>query len=114
MTINRYKVGVSLTFAGECAGRFDELSDRLYEELLVIEDNDGGIVDPDMAVGLRDLTASVEMLVDAAEPVSANLCAVTAIRTALHAIGVGTPGWDLAIASITAETHRVSDLLQDA
>jgi hypothetical protein len=111
----RYHVGFGLAF--KCSAdtsQFDALLDRFYRELLAIEEREGTIVDPDLAASLRDLTASVEMLVDADDPVTANLCALTAIRTALHTVEVGTPGWELAIASITAETRSAGDMLQDA
>lgn len=101
---NQYRVGLQLQFAAT-AGEgvdFDELTDRLYDELLAIEDRCDNIIDPDIAASLADLRVTIELVVVADRLIDAQVSGISAIRTALHTIEVGTPGWEAMIAGIVA------------
>lgn len=116
MTTTRFHVGFTLTFQCSPGVDFEAVIDSLYRELLDTEERDegAGIVDPDMSANLTQQTVDVEMIVVKDDPMSAHLCAATALRAAAHAVGIGTPGWEVDIATMTAEVHALSDLLQDA
>ncbi len=107
-----HQIRFSLIFVSDSPDPdFEAVLDRLYTELLEIEERETDIIDPDLAASLTELTADVEMGVTAETIFDAQVRAITSVRTALHAIEVGTPGWEAAIASITAPTPRE---LQDA
>ena len=98
---DRYHIGAELLFfAADARVNFDDLTDRFYEELLKLEEVDRTIIDPDIAVDLKRQTVVVELSVDADRLIDAQLHGMASIRTALHAIEVGTPGWEAEFASI--------------
>jgi hypothetical protein len=68
----------------------DARSDALQEEL----DKLGHIVDPELLVNLRTGEIIAEMIVEADDMMEATSIAVCALRTAFHAIGENTPGWE--------------------
>lgn len=62
------------------------IADALYE----VE----GVYDQDLSVDFGSGTVTFSMTVDAADEVRALRTAMTAARSALHAAGGGTPGWE--------------------
>lgn len=108
-----HRVGLCLTFIAADPRKinFQALLDRLYPELLATEERESDITDPDLAASLADLTVEIEMGVEAEYVIDAQLRAIVIVRTALHAIEVGTPGWEATIAGITSPTRLD---LQDA
>ena len=106
-----YTIGLSLTFhpGSTSDAPFETLLCAMLDELLAMENRDGQVVDPDLVASLADLTAEVHMEVVAASLIDAQLSAASAVRSALHAIEVGTPGWEAAIASFVRQPR-----LQDA
>ena len=109
----KFKVGFSLTFvtARPESIDFDDVLSRFYDELLDLEERCSELMDPDLTANLVDLTAEVEMIVEADSFLDAQVQAITIGRTALHTIEVGTPGWEAAIAGITAPCPVEEDLL---
>jgi len=98
------RVGLSLTFTTDThpAADLGPILDRFYDELLDIEDREVDVEDPDMAAGMADLKADVEMTVTAESYLDAQIRTAVLVRAALHAAGVGTPGWEAIIASFAA------------
>jgi hypothetical protein len=101
---NHYRVGFELKFiAGEGEPfNLDQVTNQFYDELLNTEDRSPEIIDPDIAAHLDECTASVELTVAADHFIDAQVVGATAVRTALHVIGLGTPGWEAVIAGIIA------------
>jgi hypothetical protein len=92
---------------------FEAFLDRFYTHLLDLEDSaDSKIADPDMTAKLADHTFDVQMTVTSDDPIDVQLCGLTAIRTALHVAGVATPGWEVLISQVSAQTRAAE--LQDA
>jgi hypothetical protein len=82
-------------------GDLNTLQDRvcaLEDALLDLEDVDSAITDPDMAANLTAGRVDVQMNVTAEDPAEAATKALCTIRTAIHAIGDATPGWETASA----------------
>lgn len=69
--------------------RFDALADALYE----LDALDPAIEDTDLTACLADGRVIVSMVADAADLEAAVHKAVAAVRTAIHKLGDGTPGW---------------------
>jgi hypothetical protein len=70
--------------------RFDALADALYD----IDAGDPAVEDMDLTASLADSRAVVSMMVVADDPAEACVKALCAVRTAIHAIGDATPGWE--------------------
>lgn len=68
--------------------------DPLMEALLHLEAADGAIADPDLAADLSTCRVDVQMVVEAADPAAAMVKALAVLRSAIHAIGDATPGWE--------------------
>jgi hypothetical protein len=64
------------------------------EALLDLEESDPAIEDPDLASDIAIGCVDVQMIVDATDPAEAMVKAHTTLRTAIHQIGDGTPGWE--------------------
>lgn len=86
---------------------FDEHLTALYEALLDLE-GPGGPRDVDAVANLALGTAEIEMLVEAESQMDAIACTITYFRTALHALGVPTPGWERMVRNV-----RLQDAEQD-
>lgn len=84
---------------------FDLVADALYEL--------DRIYDQDLSVDLSARTLTFSMAVDADSQVDALAAAMSAARTALHAAGGGTPGWEdhykMARQTIDAESNEAVD-----
>ena len=72
--------------------RFDALADALYE----LDAADPAVSDADLTARLADGRVTAAMVVDAEDPADAATKALCAVRTAIHAIGDATPGWETA------------------
>ncbi|MGH3273825.1 MAG: hypothetical protein ACRDNZ_05785 [Streptosporangiaceae bacterium] len=72
----------------------DERLCDLTDALLDVEDGDRQISDCDVAARLARGAVDVQMIVDADDPAEAATKALCAVRTAIHAIGDATPGWE--------------------
>lgn len=107
----RYQVGYSLKFmtADSATVNLEDVLSRFYEELLGLEDQHQDMVDPDIAASLADFTCDVDMVIEAGSVLDAQVKAAVYLRTALHTIEVGTPGWEAVIASLAKPK-----MLQDA
>ena len=72
--------------ADALTGHFEPIADALMDL--------DGVVDPDLALDLDRGVLTFVMGVDTDDPGAAVNAAVTAARTAIHADGGGTPGWE--------------------
>jgi hypothetical protein len=68
----------------------------LAEALRALDAGDPEIADVDLDGSLADGCATVTMTVEADDPADAATKALCVARTALHAIGEATPGWERA------------------
>jgi hypothetical protein len=104
----RYQVEFGLKATVPANYDFEAFLDRFYEHLLELEESPASkIVDPDMSARLAEHTFRVEMSVLSNNPIDVQMCALGAIRTALHVAGAATPGWEVLIEQITADTRAV-------
>lgn len=85
--------------------------DPLMEALLDLEAAGDGITDPDLAADLSTGCVDVQMTVDADDPASAMVKALAALRSAIHAIGDATPGWETATAVMHVAPADAADRL---
>jgi hypothetical protein len=67
----------------------DRLTDSIQEQLLHLED----IADPDLTTSLASGEVRLSVQVSADSAIEAMKAADDAIRTAIHAAGIATPGW---------------------
>jgi hypothetical protein len=79
---------------GSCEPRLEPLMDALLD----LEETDACIEDPDIAADVSSGCVDVQMLVEADDPASAMVRAFATLRSAIHAIGDATPGWEMASA----------------
>jgi hypothetical protein len=87
-----YSVTMRLT-AAEDHQNLESSIDRIMEELVrLTEVKNARISDPNIGADLAAGRVEFSLTVDAAEE-DVTKEAVTAIRTAIHAAGQGTPGW---------------------
>jgi hypothetical protein len=70
--------------------RFAALADALCD----LEDSDPGVEDADLGASLTSGHATVSLTVDAADAAEAGAKALCVVRTAIHAAGDTTPGWE--------------------
>ena len=71
-------------------GRVEALADALHD----LEDFDPAVEDPDLAARLTDGYVDVQMVIEAGDPAEAMTKALCVLRSAIHAIGDATPGWE--------------------
>lgn len=88
--MNRYYVEIvcranSITRA-QLEAMFEPIANAVYELT--------GVIDADLAANFGDLTLEFMMSVDAGDEVRALGASLAATRTALHAAGHSTPGWE--------------------
>jgi len=83
------------------------------DALLDIEDVDPAISDPDLAADLSSGHVDVQMTVEAADPAVAMVKALATLRSAIHAIGGATPGWETTTAVMHAAPADAADRLLD-
>lgn len=87
--------------------RFDLLADALYD----LDDTDPEISDVDLGAALTEGRATVTMTVEAADPAAAAVKALSTVRTAVHAIGDFTPGWEEARSVLRVAPSDATDRL---
>lgn len=78
----------------------DDRLDRLMDELILLAESDSSLEDPDLAADLSTCIVDVQMIVDAEDQAQAMVKALAALRTAIHAMGVATPGWKMGDATM--------------
>jgi hypothetical protein len=91
-----------LAMTGE-VDSIDTLTDAVYEHLLEMSD----VIDPDMAVNLAEGKIDVQMIVEASDELEASAKAACILRTAIHAVGGATWGWEKHIRGVTASTRAI-------
>lgn len=106
----KYMTIQQVRYAGDLT-HFDERLDQLMTALLDLEDNDPAIEDPDLAAGLTTGVVDVQMVVEADDPADAMVKGLCFLRTAIHAIGDATPGWETQRAVMHVAPADVSDQL---
>jgi len=84
--------------------QFDAIADAFHECT--------GIEDQDLAANLEEQTLTFSMAIeDVSDENRAKIHALTAVRSALHAAGAATPGWDDQIRYLVTGTTSAQDLL---
>lgn len=71
------------------------------EAVLIELDSLDGITDADLSVDYAEPRVTFAMYVDAKDDADAIAQVGTAMRTAIHAVGGGTPGWEKMIAKMS-------------
>ncbi len=74
----------------ECQTELDIIFDTTMSELLKLD----GVEDPIMSGSLTTQTVEVTLLASGDSITTAITAGESALRTAFHTAGVGTPGWD--------------------
>jgi len=85
--------------------------DPLLEALLDLEAADAAIADPDLAAELSTGRVDVQMIIEADDPAEAMVKALATLRSAIHAIGDATPGWETATAVMHVAPANAADRL---
>jgi len=93
----KYLTVAEVRFIGDLS-TFQDRVCALEDALLDLEDVDSAITDPDIAADLIACRVDVQINVIAEDPAEAATKALCTIRTAIHAIGDATPGWETASA----------------
>jgi hypothetical protein len=81
------------------------------DALLDLEEVDPAIADPDLAANLDNGRVDVQMIVDAEDPAAAMVKALATLRSAIHAIGDATPGWETTTAIMHVAPIDAADRL---
>jgi hypothetical protein len=84
------------------------------DALLDLEDADPAITDPDLAANVEIGCVDVQMTVDAEDPAAAMVKALATLRSAIHAIGDATPGWETATATMHVAPADAAERLLSA
>jgi hypothetical protein len=87
--------------------RFDALAEALYD----LDASDPEISDTDLSASLAEGRATVSSAVEAEDPAAAATKALCTVRTALHAVGDATPGWEAARSVMRVAPADASDRL---
>jgi hypothetical protein len=66
-------------------------------------------VDPDIGADLGAGTAEISVTVEGDEPVEVFGGALALVRTAVHAAGIGTPGWEIDWRRVNLERPELVD-----
>lgn len=94
---------------------FEARLDGLMNALLELAEQDPSIEDPDLAATLTTGRVDVQMTVEAEDPAEAMVKALCTLRSAIHAIGDATPGWETARAVMhVAPVEESARLFVDA
>jgi hypothetical protein len=88
----RYLIWQQVTYTAP--DDFEEHIDALMQALLALESTDEAVADAEVAASLATGSADVQMTVEAPSPAEAAVKAQATLRSALHAIGDLTPGWE--------------------
>lgn len=100
----KYEGLVELTVTGPM-GDFEAHTDRLMDALLSLQD----LIDPDIGGNLAARRVDITMTVEADSIPDAAYKSLCAVRTAIHAAGGATPGWEQLIEAITTEARPLAD-----
>lgn len=95
-------------------GTCESLLESLMDALLDLEDADGTIMDPDLAADVSTGRVDVQMTVEAEDPAVAIVKALATLRSAIHAIGGATPGWETSTAVMHVAPADAADRLLTA
>jgi hypothetical protein len=110
--VTGYLVAHEIRYVGDLT---EKRLSKLMDALLDVETCDKAISDPDLAASLNTGDVDVQMTVEADDVAEAATKALCAIRTAIHAIGDATPGWETARGAMSIAPSEVSQrLLADA
>ena len=102
--MNTYMTIHKLQFLGPLDD-FDTRTDRLYEALWELH----GVSDPDMAANMSEGTAEVTMILQAKGLDEAVTRSTASLRSAIHAIGGSTAGWDKIIKELSHAGHALAE-----
>ncbi|WP_207634462.1 hypothetical protein, partial [Candidatus Frankia alpina] len=102
--IMKYEGLVELTVTGPI-GDFETHTDQLMDALLALED----LIDPDIGGNLAEGRMDITMTVEADTIPDAAYKSLSAVRTAIHAAGGATSGWERLIQKMTAEARQLAD-----
>jgi hypothetical protein len=87
--------------------RFTMLADALYD----LDGSDPEVLDVDLGASLAEGRATATMTVEAADPAAAATKALCTVRSAIHAIGDCTPGWEESRSVLRVAPADASDRL---
>lgn len=91
MTTSHYLVELDLVLADDAKSeQMETMLDALAEQVADLTDG----IDGDVSANLAEKTITIHLSLDDASDESAFVRAVAAARTALHAVGAPTPGWE--------------------
>lgn len=88
---------------------FDAHTDKLFDELMTLDN----VIDPDMTLSLTQHSVVITVASEAETTESAAVMAFSAVRTAIHAAGGGTPGWEDALDLAIAKTAPIDESADD-
>ncbi len=100
----KYEGLVELTVTSPIAD-FETHTDQLMDALLALED----LIDPDVGGSLAEGRMDITMTIEADTIPDAAYKSLAAVRTAIHAAGGVTPGWEHLIQKMTAEARQLAD-----
>jgi hypothetical protein len=83
----------------------------LMAALLDIEAVDTSVMDPDLSADITTGYVDVELTIEAADPISAMITAVAAVRTAIQAISDGTSDWETGAAALHVTPEDTAESL---
>jgi len=86
-------------------GELVEMLDGVMGQLVA-----DGVADPDISAEGADVEISIT--VDSADIGAANHDGLVAMRTAVHAAGVGTPGWTIDMSEVAAHEDEFAEQLR--
>lgn len=86
--------------------------ERHVDELMTALDEEHNLIDPDLGVDLEQHTVDVCTMFDAHTEGDALNGALTAVRSAVHHVGAGTPGWERTDEELVSSTVRLADMAE--
>lgn len=88
--MNRYYVEITVKSVGASRDRVEAMFDPLAEAVCELT----GVIDADLGAHFAEGLFDFSMAVDAKDEVSALMAGMSAVRAAMHAVGLSTHGWD--------------------
>ncbi len=104
--MTRYYLEITCRAHGISRDRAEEIFDELAEAVYDLAD----VIDADLGANLEECLLDFTMAIDAEDEVSALRQGLTAVRTAIHASGGSTPGWEDHFETIQQIVRRDSAL----
>ncbi|SNQ46651.1 conserved hypothetical protein [Frankia canadensis] len=101
----KYRILVELQVVGPL-DRLDEVSDLLADALYDLH----GADDTDLGTNLTTGCLHVTMIVEASDLEEAVARSLAATRSAVHAVGGATPGWDRSIREVGTQARELADV----